>query len=903
MAEQFYRYCEYCGSRFEYGVDLCPGCGLRWTHSRSVDTAAHAKAALEQLEALRQSGYLTAEGFEQARGVEEGRLASLARRQAPRAETGSPAFVPPPPDLVQPGMVLKPGALASAIDNLPPSPLSRDFTPPPPGGHAFDPGSAFASRQADILLYLGAFLLGVAALIFVSYQDASVVDGIQLAVLMAYTVAGIAGGMLVRRWDRVREAGHVFLALGALLLPLNFVLLYTSFLRDADISPESIWLLGSISCAIFYFGLAERGLGTLYRIPAAIAAFSAWTSLIAIFDMPLEWVGAWYMLLAVGLAAAPIKSRIPLIAAMPLAAGALVWSYAAAAFDFHWQVPVTHFLGVLGVVALAWRLRMPSALYLLFMLVPATAASVLWALELPDETLAYPFLAAGALALAVRGPLGRFTGLSEHASWFFAAFTTLAPPPLAQETAWTVIGLFASAALMAYIAWRNTDHGLSATLDSTPPPRPGTLAPSAPPETHTHWMERAACAWASLAFAVGASAVLTDMSGVSEPRNGWLYAGVATLAPLVMAAVPRLRALRGIAVALPVSLVLAVLAIPGGDHDLLAATFLAMPGVAWLVAFPISRRWTTSVIGGTFLTFAAFPLAGHFDLAMWQLAGAFALAGGVRALSLTPIRRYTGTPGERDIAVYILSAGLPLLALCVASGSVAEFMGGRTETGRDLMALVVARGDYRVLVAIVAMFAVLLAFEGARISSFRTMLAATGISVLALNLTIGFANPSNVQAYTAPIGVYLLGLGLGFGRNRPPGDFIAWHEALLVAGAAFIVLPQVEQSFEPGGAAWGLAIMVEAFAFLAAGFLVRARWLVPVGVLMLTGAAIRWLVEYGGAIPFWLILGLAGTALLAGGIFILVNAEWWASVRHGAMRWWTGQGRPKPPSFSPPPAQ
>lgn len=185
--------------------------------------------------------------------------------------------------------------------------LSATPVPPFPYGSPPKPskdyGAVLAARQADILLYLGAFLLGCAALIFVNYQGDQVSPFVQFFVLLGYTIAGTVGGILLRRWERVREAGHVFLGLGALLVPLNFAVLYTNVFGDGEIPGNVIWFAGSVFCGIFYGTLAWRGFGWLYRVPAALAVLSLWTSVGSLLSLPLEWNGAWHMIFALGVSA------------------------------------------------------------------------------------------------------------------------------------------------------------------------------------------------------------------------------------------------------------------------------------------------------------------------------------------------------------------------------------------------------------------------------------------------------------------------------------------------------------------------------------------------------------------------------------------------------------------------
>ena len=128
------------------------------------------------------------------------------------------------------------------------------------------------------------------------------------------------------------------------------------------------------------------------------------------------------------------------------------------------------------------------------------------------------------------------------------------------------------------------------------------------------------------------------------------------------------------------------------------------------------------------------------------------------------------------------------------------------------------------------------------------------------------------------------------------------HETLIVAGALFIVLPPAEQGLEPGGENFGFELIGIGLAFLLVGLVLHARWLIPASVLTITGVAVRWVTGGFVDVPFWLILGIVGTLLLAAGTFILLQRERWDTWRDGARNWWleTTTGPPPPTPGVPP---
>lgn len=764
---------------------------------------------------------------------------------------------------------------------VPPAVVPAAAVPPRPPGPGF--GALLAERQADILLYLGAFLLAVAALIFVAYQEGAVSVVVRVPVLAAYTIAGLAGGVLIRRWERVREAGQVFIGLGALLVPLNFILLYTDVLRDRDVPLDLVWVIASVFCLAFYGTLAATGFGWLYRVPAAIALLSGWTALASLVSLPAEWAGAWFMTLAAVIAAyGSIRLPKAVAGAAVLGGFSLLLAYGFIGGDYHWQLAVTNGIAAAAIGWTSYRLRFGAGLFAFLLVLAAMVAAVLWPLEAPSPAFAYPFLVSGALALRVRAGVPGWPRFAEGLAWLFAAAMSLAPIfviDVERHSGWSGLGFTASACLLAFFAWKNTEHGLVRT---------GPLEPGATRRTSA--LERMVYAWAAAGYLLAAAALWQEQVGVTEPGRGWLFAGMAVLPALTVAAFGRFRSDEALAAAIPISAAAALVALPREDHFLFAVAFLAIPGVAWILAALVSGRATAEVVGTVFLAAASFFARAEYAWEHWQLAAGFAATGIVLFATFTPRRRYPTTT-ESDVCAFLLSWGLHAAAVVIAVARILDFQSTRFETGRQLRGLIVERADYRLLVVLAWLVVAMVAVEGLRLRNRPWLAASSVFAMLALLLTIGLANPENVQAYTVPMGVYLLVVGLVIRRSAafiPP--HVQWHETALIAGVGLIVLPQAEQSFESGGAKWGLVLIGEGLFFLALAFVLRARWLVPAGTLVLSGVAVRWLLESGETVPYWVTLGLIGTLLLGGGLFVLVNIEWWNRTRARASRWWQETG-------------
>jgi hypothetical protein len=145
--------------------------------------------------------------------------------------------------------------------------------------------------------------------------------------------------------------------------------------------------------------------------------------------------------------------------------------------------------------------------------------------------------------------------------------------------------------------------------------------------------------------------------------------------------------------------------------------------------------------------------------------------------------------------------------------------------------------------------------------------AASVLGLLGVLMQITIAEPANVQAYTAPVAVYLL--GLAWFMRRVPTRF----GALAGAGAALLMFPSFAQSFGPDGYGWALLCGAEGLAFVFAGLFLGRRVPVAAGVVGLTAIVLRQSVDYVHSLPTWAILAVVGIFLLGTGTLWLAAAE------------------------------
>ena len=181
--------------------------------------------------------------------------------------------------------------------------------------------------------------------------------------------------------------------------------------------------------------------------------------------------------------------------------------------------------------------------------------------------------------------------------------------------------------------------------------------------------------------------------------------------------------------------------------------------------------------------------------------------------------------------------------------------------------------------------------------------------MVSLELAIATLAPVNVQAYTLPAAVYIALVGLTMRSRDRLGDNIGWHEVLQVTAAALLVVPQAEQGFEPGGARRGLILLVvpqaeqgfepggarrglillvEGLVLLGVAVALNTRWLAVSAVVTLSGVALRflWVNRDSDAVPYWVMLAVAGFVLLAVGLTVLLQREWWDRSRLRLLRRW-----------------
>jgi hypothetical protein len=205
-----------------------------------------------------------------------------------------------------------------------------------------------------------------------------------------------------------------------------------------------------------------------------------------------------------------------------------------------------------------------------------------------------------------------------------------------------------------------------------------------------------------------------------------------------------------------------------------------------------------------------------------------------------------------------------------------------------------ATGLYQTSAASVALLALLVAAEAWLRRVPGLAIAASALLMVALLLQIGHYRPENVQAYTLPLGVYLMaGAFLGLRVRGLSEDVRALLGPLEAIGAGLIMGPSLVESFDDGAWRYGVIVLAEGFAFLAIALLQRRVWLLGVSVGFIVLDAAHFIIEAGvPPIPTWAILAIAGIAVMASGMAILLGRDRWMDWQQTAIAWWNREPLP-----------
>jgi hypothetical protein len=716
--------------------------------------------------------------------------------------------------------VLEPGV------HLPARPASAPRPAAPPRKPV-----SFAVLWANALLYLGAFFIVIAAIVFLFAMG-----GLGRTVLAAMLAALFLGtGLVCRSIEMVRSAGNIFTGTGALVVPLVFVALANYLSGRGPLSSEQIWLAASAACTMLYVAFAAFGLGRFYAVLALLAASSAWQALFDVAGLGWHWLPAWFAAQALclcglhhaaknvlGRSFGPLVLVWGLLWALPSLVGLAIVSFD----DAHPAASVLALVLLIGLSALtAWRLGDVVSPLCLGVLVLALVPATLRLLDAPGwvsgvaiipVTWAYVAYWWWRRGTAVAGEFLVLGCLAAFCVAFLPVYTT-AP------AAGLFVGLGASAVL-----------ALAAAFGRVPPLL---VAPGA----------TLAALWWHLLH-------LLPFKDTSAVGLGLGYLPVVVLLSVLALALP--------------------LGWSPGWRRSLAAIAGAYAVVVVCLTFESNRALA--------LTLGLLTLLGSSMVARWRSPWLLAVPGfTAMALILTSLRLLDVRPEAAGPSVLVLAFAASAAGIALRAGS--RVPAGGFSLAWRLLGLALSACAFAVAVhaevtgtagwathvsgLCLAAIAGLIAVEGVWL---RTLLyPASAVLMAAVLWEINAFGFENLQCFAVPLGLYLMLLAIVVARDplleksRGPLSALAWVASALVFGLATFI-----QSLGSHPIRYAVILLVESLVLLGLGLVVRRRALLAASTTLLVLGGLRLLFLTPALILPALIL--AGLLLLVVGFVVLV---------------------------------
>ena len=628
-----------------------------------------------------------------------------------------------------------------------------------------------------------------------------------------------------------------------------------------------------------------RWRGALGLVPPLTAGFGASLTW-AVAGMDAAWIGPWIAGVALGHLAIAEVDRAERNNWRRIAAASglvsLAWAHIAAGgpeSPLHAPLPVVYGLLTAGA---AWdsARRRDDAQVVSPALLAGFGVALLWGFGLPYRWWAFPAQGVG-LAMLLTWRWWRASNVAAFYGWSYALLFAAIPAVLSAQFHYDFPAFGAVSQYAAAVAL------LSAAILAR-----GSVAKAivAAPGPRALFVERQALARLSSLFLMAAAGSTNALLDVNAANRAWVYAGISIAAWLILVLLRRRTEAFGVLVpaATIASIIAASIAYESPGHE---TAVLALAALGPLVAFVFLMRWSLALLALAWAIPAAWAAWEWQGYAPELLPIAYALAGAGLLGGLWPIRKYALPATEEEVSVLGLSWGAWAAALVAALAVLAS-------RDADLPAAenLATTGAWITLTMVIAAFAIAVTLEGLGLDLRAIWVPGTAGLLLAALFAIAMMEPSNIQAYTAPIGVYLIILGLTWGPSPPFIEpHVDAHELAVIAGALFLVVPPAEQSFQPNGGGYGLQLLAIGVTLLVTGLAVNGRWLVPIAVVTLTGVAGRLLTGGFVTVPYWALLAGAGTLLIGGGLLLLFEREAWDRFRQDARDWWFASSTPPPP--------
>ena len=176
-------------------------------------------------------------------------------------------------------------------------PLPKPISPPPPTAPPFD-WSQMWSRAIDLavsgallrgLLYLGAFMIVVSAIVLVVVYWSLFPTALQLGVVFALPLSFYLAGFVLRTRLKIPVAGSVFIGIGALLVAVDLAGVYQLGGLASRVDLSTYWFVASIISTLIYALTTWRTPGEFFGHITLIGLSSTVLAFTQMLRLPLEW--------------------------------------------------------------------------------------------------------------------------------------------------------------------------------------------------------------------------------------------------------------------------------------------------------------------------------------------------------------------------------------------------------------------------------------------------------------------------------------------------------------------------------------------------------------------------------------------------------------------------------------
>jgi hypothetical protein len=161
--------------------------------------------------------------------------------------------------------------------------------------------SILSERTLQALLFLGIFLLFVAAISFVIWGWKDFSAPVRVAIPFGFTALFFGLGWVVRTRTHLYRSGIALSAIASLLIPIDSYTIYANYGSPPEGWPE-FWLITSLACLVAYVLAALQIQSHFFGYITGIAAGSTVLAALKVFTDPSsDWFSAALSVLAVGM--------------------------------------------------------------------------------------------------------------------------------------------------------------------------------------------------------------------------------------------------------------------------------------------------------------------------------------------------------------------------------------------------------------------------------------------------------------------------------------------------------------------------------------------------------------------------------------------------------------------------